>query len=120
MKKSRKKAITHEKPSPLILRLYVANSNPRSQLARANLSTFCERYLERGYRVQIIDIVRDPESAFQNDILATPTLVRVQPCPQKTVIGALSDPSLVLRALDLPEQAVKSQSIRFIQSAGEA
>lgn len=118
--KKRKAAVKHEKRSPLVLRLYIANSTPRSQLARANLSTFCERYLERGYRVQVIDIVRNPESAFQNDILATPTLVRVQPSPQKTVIGALSDPSSVLRALDLPEQTVKPQSIRFIQSAGEA
>jgi len=120
MKQRRKKAAKHDKPSPLVLRLYVANSNPRSQLARANLSTFCERYLERGYRVQIIDIVRDPESAFQNDILATPTLVRVRPSPQKTVIVALSDPSAVLRALDLPEQSVKPPSISFVQSAGEA
>jgi circadian clock protein KaiB len=120
MKSRTKKNRPGDKHSRLELRLYVANSSPRSQLARTNLRTFCDRYLERGYRVQIIDIVRDPEAAFRDDILATPTLMRVSPAPQKTVIGSLSDAASLLRAFDLVQEGSISDSVTFVQSAGEA
>jgi circadian clock protein KaiB len=120
MKKPKKKAVSHETASPLVLRLYVANSTPRSQLARTNLQTLCDRYLESGYRVQIIDIVRDPDAAFRDDILATPTLVRIRPAPHKTLIGSLSNAASVLRALDLAPEVAVSHAVTFVQSAGEA
>ncbi len=120
MPKKPGKRSRQERRSRLVLRLYVANSNPRSQLARTNLQTLCDCYLERGYRVQIIDILRDPDAAFRDDILATPTLVRASPTPQKTLIGSLSDPASVLRALDLVQKETASASVTFVQSAGEA
>lgn len=120
MKRRKKEAGKPEKPPSLVLRLYIANSTPRSQLARTNLQTLCDRYLERGYQVQIIDIVHDPDAAFRDDILATPTLVRIRPSPQKTLIGSLSNSASVLRALDLVSEGGVSDSVTFVQSAGEA
>jgi circadian clock protein KaiB len=120
MRKHTKKSVKREKKSPLLLRLYVADTTPRSQLAMTNLRKLCAHYLESGCRVQIVDIVRDPESAFQNDILATPTLVRVHPTPQKAVVGSLSDATSVLKALDLFQDKIESQSLTFLQSAGQA
>ncbi len=83
------------------LHLYIADTTPRSLLAMANLQSLCEQYLQQGYNVRIIDIIKDPAAAIRDDILATPTLVRVQPTPQKTVIGSLADAQRVLRGLDL-------------------
>lgn len=83
------------------LRLYVADTSPRSVLATGNLQSLCEQYLQGNYRVTIIDIVKKPHLARANDILATPTLVRVFPGPQKTVIGTLSDTEQVLKALEV-------------------
>ncbi|HEX6824367.1 MAG TPA: circadian clock KaiB family protein [Candidatus Sulfotelmatobacter sp.] len=85
------------------LRLYVADSSPRSLLARGNLRSLCEQYLKGQYRLTIIDIVKEPAVARRDEILATPTLVRMLPGPQKTVIGSLTDTAGVVRALELDQ-----------------
>jgi circadian clock protein KaiB len=79
----------------------VADTTPRSVLATENLQSFCEEYLPGRYRVTIIDIVRQPTLAREHEILATPTLIRVLPGPERTVVGSLSDTERVLRLLDV-------------------
>jgi circadian clock protein KaiB len=91
------------------LRLYIANATARSTLATENLQSLCEKYLHGLYRLTIIDLMKRPELARADEILATPTLVRVRPEPQRTVIGSLSDPQNVLKALEMgvpPEKLV--------------
>ena len=83
------------------LHLYVADTTPRSVLATGNLKSLCEQYLEGNCRITIIDIVRRPDLARAHDILATPTLIRVSPGPQKAVIGTLANTTQVLKALDV-------------------
>lgn len=61
------------------LRLYIADSSPRSKLAVGNLRRLCEQHLKTQYRITIVDIVRQPSMACAHNILATPTLVRVLP-----------------------------------------
>ena len=108
--KAKKKRKSKKKGVALELRLYVADTTARSMLARANLESFCERYLRRGYKLRIIDIVKEPEAAFRDDILATPTLVRVVPGPPRAIVGSLSNTAAVLRALDLGESETLPQS----------
>lgn len=86
------------------MHLYVAGTTARSVLASGNLHRLCEQYLKGNYRVMIIDIVNEPDLAREQEILATPTLVRVVPGPQKTVIGCLSDTERVLKALQMDPQ----------------
>ncbi len=86
------------------LRLYVADTTPRSVLAQANLRSFCEKDLRGNCRIAVIDIVCEPEQARKNEILATPTLVRVLPQPKKVLIGSLSDAQRVIRALELGDE----------------
>jgi circadian clock protein KaiB len=109
--KTRKKRLTKKKAPVWELRLYVADTTPRSVLATGNLQTFCEQYLQGQYRLTIIDLVKEPGMARQDEIVATPTLVRVLPQPQKTVIGSLSDTERVLRALQVDKQAVNLASL---------
>jgi circadian clock protein KaiB len=103
MKTRRKRAGKRKRPV-WELRLYVADTTPRSVLATGNLQSFCEQYLHGQYRLTIIDLVKQPEFARRDEILATPTLVRVLPGPRKTLLGTLSDPQRVLQALELEIQ----------------
>jgi circadian clock protein KaiB len=88
-----------KRPESWDLRLYVADTSPRSLLAKENVLAFCERYLPGMYRLTIIDILKRPASACRAGIIATPTLIRTFPGPPKRLIGTLADSERVLSAL---------------------
>ena len=50
---------------------------------------------------QVIDLLKKPELARQDQVLAIPTLVRNLPVPIRKIIGDLSDTDRVLLGLDL-------------------
>ena len=83
------------------LRLYVAGQTPRSLTAFANLKQICEGHLKGRYRIQVIDLVENPQLSRGDQILAIPTLVRKLPEPVRKIIGDLSDTERVLVGLDL-------------------
>ncbi|MDN3351501.1 circadian clock KaiB family protein [Actinomadura sp. DC4] len=72
-------------------RLYIAGRTARSQAAVSNLRFLCESHLPKGYEIEVIDAIERPDLAEQERILATPTVVRLEPAPQLRVIGDLSD-----------------------------
>lgn len=86
------------------LRLYVAGQTPRSLAAFANLKKICEEHLPGEYEVEVIDLLRQPQLAAGDQILAIPTLVRKLPEPIKKIIGDLSNTERVLVGLDIREQ----------------
>ena len=73
------------------LRLYVAGQTPRSIAAFNNLKRICEEHLKGRYKIQVIDLVKDPKLARDDQIVAIPTLVRKLPDPIRKIIGDLSD-----------------------------
>src|SRR4051812_22240015 len=84
-----------------LLKLYVAGSTPRATLAIDNLKRICETDLSGRYELQIIDVLKQPELAEQDKVLATPTLIKQLPPPLRRVIGDLSDADKVLLGLEL-------------------
>lgn len=84
-----------------LLRLYVAGQTPRSLAAFANLKRICEQHLANRYSIEVIDLVRQPQLAQGDQIVAIPTLVRRLPQPVKRVIGDLSNVERVLVGMDL-------------------
>jgi circadian clock protein KaiB len=84
-----------------ILRLYVAGHSSRSAAALRNLQNICEQHLAGRYRIEVIDLVRQPQLARGDQIVALPTLVRRIPPPMKKIIGDLSSEERVLVGLDL-------------------
>jgi len=89
------------------LRLYVAGQTPKSLAAIANLRIICEDHLAGRYTIEVIDLLKTPQLAQGDQILALPTLVRRLPPPIKRVIGTLSDTERVLVGLDIqPREAV--------------
>jgi circadian clock protein KaiB len=80
------------------LRLYVAGETPRAVTA---ITLLCEEQLKGKYRIQVIDLVKNPKLARDHQILAIPTLVRKLPLPVRSIIGDLSNTERVLMGLDL-------------------
>ncbi|MHB0955317.1 MAG: circadian clock protein KaiB [Pirellulaceae bacterium] len=85
------------------LRLYVAGQTPKSVTAFTNLKRICEEHLAGQYRIEVIDLLENPQLAEGDQILAIPTLVRKLPEPVKKIIGDLSNVERVLVGLDLRE-----------------
>lgn len=86
---------------PWTLRLYVAGQMPKSLAAFDNLKHLCEERLKGHYIIEVIDLLKNPRLAKDDQILAIPTLVRSLPLPMRRIIGDLSNTERVLVGLDL-------------------
>jgi len=90
------------------LRLYVAGQTPKSITALANLKRLCEGHLAGRYRIEVVDLLSQPQLARRDDIVVIPTLVRKLPPPLRKIIGDLSNQERVLVGLDvLPHDGEK-------------
>jgi circadian clock protein KaiB len=87
--------------STYLLKLYVTGSSPRAETAVANLRRICEEELRGRYELQVIDVLKEPQLAEDEKILATPTLIKQLPPPLRRVIGDLSDTGKVLLGLEV-------------------
>lgn len=83
------------------LRLYVAGETPRSVAAIDNLRRICADFMGAGYEIEVIDLLKNPGLAREDQVLAIPTLVRQIPPPAKKIIGDLSNVERVLVGLDV-------------------
>ena len=83
------------------LRLYVSGITPRSTTAIANVKRICEEELPERYDLEIIDIYQQPNRARQDQIVAVPTLVKMDPMPVSRLVGDMSDRRRVLKGLSL-------------------
>jgi len=84
------------------LTLYVSGATELSARAIANVSEWCESHLPARHRLAFVDVSDQPDLASTDRILVTPTLVKTGPAPSRRVIGDLSSPETVLRALGIP------------------
>lgn len=71
------------------LRLYVAGATARSRQALKHVYRVCEEELKDNYELEVIDVYQQPELARDNQIIATPTLVKELPLPMRRFIGNL-------------------------------
>jgi circadian clock protein KaiB len=99
--------VTHGASDPAVpadvweLRLYVAGQTAKSVTAFANLKKICEEHLAGKYRIEVVDLLVNPQLAAGDQIVAIPTLVRTLPEPIRKIIGDLSDTERVLVGLQL-------------------
>ena len=96
--KSKSKPPADEK---IELRLYVAGHTSRSVAALSNLKRLCQEHAPGRFKIEIIDLLKKPQLASGDQILAVPTLVRKLPEPIKKIIGDLSNEARVLVGLDV-------------------
>jgi len=92
---------TEKKSFKWELRLYIAGNTPKSVTALNNLKKYCEEHLKGQYKIEVIDLLVDPQLAAGDQILAIPTLVRKVPVPIRKIIGDLSNEEKVLVGLNI-------------------
>ena len=83
------------------LRLYIAGQTPKSVAALSNLKKYCEEHLQGKYKIEVIDLLLQPQLAEGDQIFAVPTLVRKVPVPIRKIIGDLSNEEKVLVGLNI-------------------
>jgi len=88
-------------PQVYELRLYLAGHSPKSVRAVENLRRVCEELLAGRYRIELVDLLENPQLARGDEIIAVPTLVRKLPVPVRKIIGDLSDTEKLLVGLQL-------------------
>jgi circadian clock protein KaiB len=84
-----------------MMRLYVAGQSTRSATAIANLRRICDRYMPGRCTIEIVDLMRNPELAKVDQIIAIPTLVRKIPAPVRRIIGDFSATEKILLSFEL-------------------
>ena len=84
-----------------VLRLYVTGMTPRSTRAISAVRSVCEEFLAGRYDLQIIDVYQQPALIRDEQIFATPTLVKKGPEPERRMIGDMSDRARLIAGLGL-------------------
>ncbi len=85
------------------LRLYVTGSAPNSVAALANLNAV--RAALDQHELEIVDVLERPERALADDVLVTPTLLKLAPHPPCRIVGSLSNTLQVLSSLGIVQGA---------------
>ena len=86
-----------------LLRLYVTGTTAGSTRAIQQVRRVCDEHLEGRYDLEVIDIYQLPALAKNDQIIATPTLIKVLPAPLRRLIGDLSNLDRVLFGMDIRE-----------------
>jgi len=89
-----------------VFRLYLAGDSPNSVRALANLYVLCRKHFPACHRIEVIDVLKEPQRALKEAIFVTPTLVKISPAPEQHIIGNLSEEDAVLHAFGLPQTAI--------------
>jgi circadian clock protein KaiB len=84
-----------------VLRLFVNDETPRSDVAIASVRKVCREYLAGRFDLKVIDICLHARAAVAAQIVAAPTLIRERPGPLKRIIGDLGDVDRLVIALGL-------------------
>jgi len=95
------KAVAGNSKLHYVLRLFVTGMSPRSQEAIANVRELCEEHLKGRYELEVIDIYQNPNSASENQIFASPTLIKKLPLPLRKFVGNMTKTEKILAGLDL-------------------
>ena len=95
------KAAARQDPATYVFRLYVAGMTPKSTQAIASIRELCKKHLAGRYELEVIDIYQQPELTREEQIIASPTLIKKLPLPLRRFIGDMSDTDKFLVGIDL-------------------
>lgn len=87
----------------VVLRLFITGSSQRSMRAIDAVQRMCNEFLNSSVRVEIVDVLKQPDAAETEKILATPTLIRRVPGPPRRLVGDLGQPALIIELLGLQD-----------------
>ena len=84
-----------------VLRLFITGHTEKSRRAVRNITRLCEEHLHGDYDLEVIDVYQQPELAVEHQLVAAPTLFKLQPLPPRRMIGDMSDTGRVLAGLGI-------------------
>src|ERR1700722_19122324 len=98
-----------------VLQVYVAGEKGRSRWAVENLKKICEKELPGKYKIEVVDVSKNPRAAVENNLTALPAVFRTLPAPVRKFVGnwANEDDKLVgfeLVTQDKPKAVSRSSS----------
>ncbi len=85
------------------LKLYVLDEQPRSQAAVINLNRLCAEHLKGQCHIEVIDLLKTPEAAKRDQVVAIPSLRKIAPKPEKLLVGDFSKAQVVLKGLGIEQ-----------------
>ena len=85
----------------LILQLYVSGMSQKSMEAIENIKALCDEHLKDAFELEIIDLYKNPEVAADQQIVFSPSLVKLAPLPKRTMIGNFSNSEKVIKVLGI-------------------
>ncbi len=85
----------------LELKLYIAGNSAISRTAIRNLKQICETNYTDGYTLEIVDVVKEPDLIETEKIIATPTLIKISPGPEKRFIGDFSNARKIIESIKI-------------------
>jgi circadian clock protein KaiB len=91
----------HESDPKYKLKLFIAGNEHNSVQAINNIRDILDTRIKDRYKLEIVDILTDFQAAIDHGVLVTPMLIIVEPSPETTIVGTLSDAGKVKAALRL-------------------
>ena len=85
----------------LSLRLFVAGDSPDSATAIANLNALFPDDERSRVEIEIVDVQREPARAARDEIMVTPTLLKLSPSPRCRILGNLKNREALLQMLGI-------------------
>ena len=95
------KGVTLITKNKLILKLYVSGMSEKSMVAIENIKRLCDEHLRDAFELEIVDLYKNPEVASAQQIVFSPSLIKLLPLPKKTLIGTFSDAEKVIKGLGI-------------------
>ncbi len=90
--------------APVSFKIYVAGEAPHSVRALQNLRALCSRHWPNNFHIEVVDVLLNPQQAWADGVMVTPTTVRHAPLPSVPLMGDLSNTARVLWALGVPSE----------------
>ena len=81
----------------IVFHLYVAGTTSYSKQIFQLYQEACSQCIPSGtYHIEVIDILKKPQLAEKYKVLATPTICRTVPSPEKRIIGKVDSEQAVI------------------------
>lgn len=93
------KTMSQEQAVGYVLHLFISSDNSNAEETLGSVHQLLEQGLTSPYTLKVIDINKNPEQAEINQVLVTPTLVRIAPKPVKRIVGQIDDIQRILRII---------------------
>jgi circadian clock protein KaiB len=111
-------ALRMAKPT-YVLQVYVAGEKGRSRSAVENLKKVCEKEMPGQYKIEVVDVSKNPRAAIENNLIALPAVVRTLPPPVRKFVGNWANEDYQLVGFGLIVQDKPKAARRSPRRAGQ-